>query len=199
LITKKIFLLLICLFFAGSVFAGDTSRYDEVFSKYTKRFFGAGFDWRVFKAQGLAESNLNPESRSWVGAIGIMQLMPSTFKEVQSNNPEFSEMNNPEWNIAAGIYYDRQLWKQWTKNESAPDRLSFVFGSYNAGRGTILKAQNQAAKAQLNQDMWPSIEEVAPKVPKWRHEETLGYVRKIEVFYTNLSHTENGFQDFLGK
>ena len=72
MITKKIFLLLICLFFAGSVFAGDTSRYDEVFSKYTKRFFGAGFDWRVFKAQGLAESNLNPESRSWVGAIGIM-------------------------------------------------------------------------------------------------------------------------------
>jgi soluble lytic murein transglycosylase-like protein len=197
LISKKLVLML-CLFFAGSLFAGDTSRYDDVFRKYTKRFFGPGFDWRVFKAQGLAESNLNPESRSWVGAIGIMQLMPSTFKEVQSANPEFTEMNNPEWNIGAGIYYDRQLWKQWTKNELAPDRLSFVFGSYNAGRGTILKAQNQAAKAQLNQDMWPSIEEVAPQVPKWRHEETLGYVRKIEGFYTNLSNTK-GFNDFLGK
>jgi soluble lytic murein transglycosylase-like protein len=198
LITKRILFLCISLLFAGSLFGGDTSRYDDVFSKYTKRFFGAGFDWRVFKAQGLAESNLNPESRSWVGALGIMQLMPSTFKEVQSANPEFADVNNPEWNIASGIYYDRQLWKQWTKNESAPDRLSFVFGSYNAGRGTILKAQNQAAKAQLNRDMWPSIEEVAPKVPKWRHEETLGYVRKIEVFYTNLSSTK-GFNDFLGK
>jgi membrane-bound lytic murein transglycosylase F len=191
-------LLFFCFLLAGSVFAGDTSRYDDVFRKYSKRFFGVGFDWRVFKAQGLAESNLNPEARSWVGASGIMQLMPSTFKEVQSSNPEFADVNNPEWNIASGIYYDRQLWKAWTKNESAPDRLSFVFGSYNAGRGTILKAQNQAVKAQLQSDMWPSIEEVAPKVPKWRHEETLGYVRKIEGFYTNLSGTD-GFEDFLGK
>jgi hypothetical protein len=77
--------------------------------------------------------------------------------------------------------------------------LSFVFGSYNAGRGTILKAQNTAAKAALDQDLWPSIEEVAPKVPKWRHEETLGYVRKIEGFYTNLSGLNHGFEDFLGK
>ena len=196
--SRKIALLLFCLFCAESVFAGDTSRYDDVFRKYTKRFFGPGFDWRIFKAQGLAESNLDPDSRSWVGAIGIMQLMPSTFKEVQSINPEFLEMNNPEWNIAAGIYYDRQLWKQWTKNESAPDRLSFVLGSYNAGRRTILKAQSHAVEAQLNQDVWPSIEEVAPKVPRWRHEETLGYVRKIERFYTDLSGTE-GFNDFLGK
>jgi soluble lytic murein transglycosylase-like protein len=196
---KIILLLVLCCFPAGLLFAGDTSRCDDVFRKYSKRFFGVGFDWRVFKAQGLAESNLNPESRSWVGAMGIMQLMPSTFKEVQSNNSEFVDVNNPEWNIGAGIYYDRQLWKQWTKNEFAPDRLSFVFGSYNAGRSTILKAQNTAAKAALDKELWPSIEEVAPKVPKWRHEETLGYVRKIEGFYTNLSGLNHGFEDFLGK
>jgi membrane-bound lytic murein transglycosylase F len=182
-----------------SLFAGDTSRYDEVFRKYSKRFFGVGYDWRVFKAQGLAESNLNPESRSWVGAIGIMQLMPSTFQEVQSSNPDFADVNHPEWNIAAGIFYDRQLWKAWTKNDSAPDRLSFVFGSYNAGRGTILKAQNQAAKAQLNETLWPSIRQVAPQVPRWRHQETLGYVGRIEDFYTKLSNTNNGFEGFLRK
>ena len=197
--TRRLFVWsVLCLFLAGPVFAGDTSRYDDVFRKYSKRWFGVGFDWRVFKAQGLAESNLNPAAHSWVGAIGIMQLMPSTFKEVQSRNPELSNMNDPEWNIAAGVYYDRQLWKQWTRNESAPDRLSFVFGSYNAGRGIILKAQNQAAKEQLDQEVWPSIEQVAPQVPRWRHQETLGYVRKIEGFYIDLSGT-GGFNDFLGK
>ena len=199
MIRKVVLLSLPLFFFAGLVFAGDTSRYDDVFRKYSKRFFGVGYDWRVFKAQGLAESQLNPGARSWVGALGIMQLMPSTFKEVQSNNPEFVDVNDPEWNIAAGIYYNRQLWKAWTKNESAPDRLSFVFGSYNAGRGTILKAQNQAAKSALDQNLWPSIEEVAPEVPKWRHEETLAYVRKIEKFYMDLSGQDGGFEQFLGK
>ena len=55
-----------------------TERYDATFRKYTKRFFGVGFDWRLFKAQGMTESNLDPASVSWVGAKGIMQLMPST-------------------------------------------------------------------------------------------------------------------------
>lgn len=195
---RKALLFLLFMVVGTSIFAGDTSRYDDAFRKYSKRFFGVGFDWRVFKAQGLAESGLKPEARSWVGALGIMQLMPSTFKEVQSSNPDFTDVNDPEWNIAGGIYYDRQLWKSWTESESASDRLGFVFGSYNAGRGTILKAQGQAFKSQLDDRLWPSIEIVAPKVPKWRHEETLRYVKKIEGFYSTLSQTR-GFQDFLGK
>ena len=195
---RTILLLLLGCFVAGVCHAGDTSRYDDVFSKYSKRFFGPGFDWRIFKAQGLAESNLDPEARSWVGAIGIMQLMPSTFKEVQSANPEFTELNSPEWNIAAGIYYDRQQWKTWGKNESAPDRLRFVMGSYNAGRGTISRAQKQAVALNLDGSLWPSIEQAAPNVTKWRHEETLHYVDRIEEFYSELSQTD-GFEGFLGE
>ena len=195
---KTVLCVILCATFQSLVYAGDVSRYDDVFRKYSKRFFGAGFDWRVFKAQGLAESNLNPQARSWVGAMGIMQLMPSTYKEIQTQNPEFAEVNNPEWNIAAGIYYDRQLWTAWTKNKFAPHRWAFVLGSYNAGRGTIRKAQNQALKAQLDVDLWPSIEEVAPKVRNWRHEETLRYVQKIETYYAGLSGLE-GFEQFLGE
>src|SRR5688572_4926453 len=86
-----------------------TDRYDDTFRKYSKRFFGPAFDWRLFKAQGMAESNLDPQARSWVGARGIMQLMSSTYKEVQSRNPDLGEINDPEWNIAAGISYNRQL------------------------------------------------------------------------------------------
>jgi membrane-bound lytic murein transglycosylase MltF len=189
--------LLACIF-TGAVHAGDTSRYDDVFSKYSKRFFGPGFDWRIFKAQGLAESNLNPDARSWVGATGIMQLMPSTYKEIQTANPEFLEANNPEWNIAAGIYYDRKMWKAWNEHESAPDRMRFVLGSYNAGRRTILRAQQQAETLNLDETVWPSIEQAAPNVAKWRHQETLHYVDKVEALYAEICQSE-GFVDFLGE
>jgi membrane-bound lytic murein transglycosylase F len=195
---RTIFASAILISLSSSVLAGDTGRYDDVFSKYGKRFFGPGFDWRVFKAQGLAESNLNPEARSWVGATGIMQLMPSTFAEVQSKNPELTDVNHPEMNIAAGIYYDRQLWKAWKDHESARDRLSFMLGSYNAGRGTINRAKTKALEENLNGREWPSIKTVAPRVTKWRHEETLTYVQRIEEFYNKLAGVTNGFLGIPG-
>ena len=88
-------------------------RYDDTFSKYSKRYFGPAFDWRIFKAQGMAESNLDPKARSQVGARGVMQLMPATFREIASKNPELKRIDHPEMNIAAGIAYDRQLWTRW--------------------------------------------------------------------------------------
>jgi membrane-bound lytic murein transglycosylase F len=157
-----------------------TGRYDDAFRKYSKRFFGPGYDWRLFKAQSMTESNLNPEATSWVGARGLMQLMPMTFKDVQSRNPEIAAIDDPEWNIAAGICYDRQLWRQLTGHPSDVDRQRFMFGSYNAGRGTLRRAQGVAEQKALDPLLWPSIETVAPDVPKWRHEETLTYVKRIE-------------------
>src|SRR6266568_986457 len=56
-----------------------SERYDPTFRKYTKRFFGPAFDWKYFKAQGFAESGLKADAQSWVGARGVMQLMPSTY------------------------------------------------------------------------------------------------------------------------
>jgi len=116
-----------------------------------------------------------------VGARGIMQLMPSTFKEIHSKNPEIISLDKPEWNIAAGIYYDRQLWRQWTEQQGEQDRERFMLGAYNAGRGTLLRAQDVARLKALDQKSWPNIETIAPEVARWRHEETLAYVRKIEA------------------
>jgi membrane-bound lytic murein transglycosylase F len=161
--------------------APGSSRYDPVFRKYSKRFFGAGFDWRIFKAQGMAESNLDSAATSWVGARGIMQLMPSTFSEIQSKNPLLVSIDDPEWNIAAGVQHDRSLWRLWTDPDTDNDRRNFMFASYNAGRTTILKAQAAAQSRNLDHHLWPSIEAVAPEVPRWRYQETLGYVRKIEA------------------
>lgn len=161
--------------------------YDDTFRKYSKRFFGPGHDWRIFKAQALAESNLSPEAHSWVGARGIMQLMPTTFSEIQSKNPEFGNINDPEWNIAAGIMYNRTLWKLLDDHDIEKERHNFMFASYNAGRGRILKAKELAELEKLDPKVWQNIEPVASKVPKWRYSETFGYVRKIDSLYTILS------------
>lgn len=162
-----------------------TSRYDETFRKYTKRYFGPGFDWRLFKAQAMAESSLRTTARSGAGARGIMQLMPTTFQEIQSRNPEITgRWDHPEWNIAAGIAYARQLWTMWT-NDAVTDHVrEFVLSSYNAGRVTLLRAQKIARDSALDPRLWPSIRAVAPSVPRWRYDETLGYVSRV---FANLA------------
>jgi membrane-bound lytic murein transglycosylase F len=159
---------------------GVTSRYDDVFRKYSKRFFGVGFDWRMFKAQAMTESNLNPDASSRAGARGIMQLMPSTFLEVQSKNPGWASIDDPEWNIAAGIYYDRRLWRLWRDSVDTEDHRHFMFGSYNAGRSPILRAQGLARRRALDPRYWASIEAVADLVRRWRHRETITYVQRIQ-------------------
>lgn len=164
----------------------EGDRYDPTFRKYAKRYFGVGFDWRVFKAQGLAESGLAAGARSGVGARGVMQLMPSTFREIQSSNPEFRSVDDPEWNIAAGIYYDRQQWRLWKGDVADADHHRFMFGSYNAGRVPILTAQRVAREERLDPLLWSSVSQVAPRVPRWRHRETLGYVAKIREHLARL-------------
>jgi soluble lytic murein transglycosylase-like protein len=164
-----------------------TERFDPIFKKYTKRYFGVGTDWRWFKAQGMAESDLTPTARSRVGARGIMQLMPSTYGQIKTALPQFGAIDNPEWNIAAGILHDRDLWTMWKRELDEPERWSFVFAGYNAGEGTIMRARKTASAAKLDNRTWPSIESVAPTVERWRYTETLEYVRKIQANKTKLS------------
>ena len=165
----------------------NQDRYDDTFRKYSKRFFGVGFDWHYFKAQGLAESGLDPQARSPVGARGVMQLMPGTYALIKKARSEgFGSIEDPEWNIAAGILYNRDLWQVWADNPDEQERLRFMFGSYNAGPGTIRRATRVAKTRQLDDKTWRSVEEVAPAVQRWRYRETLPYVKKIEGNYRTL-------------
>jgi membrane-bound lytic murein transglycosylase MltF len=61
-----------------------------------------------------------------------------------------------------------------------------MFASYNAGRGTLLSAQRHARERRLDPRQWSNIEKIAESVPRWRHGETLDYVRKIELNITRL-------------
>lgn len=161
--------------------SAQPDRFDDAFRKYSKRYFGPDYDWREFKAQGLTESNLDTTARSHVGARGVMQLMPSTFHEVATKNPEIQKrIDDPEWNIAAGISYDRRLWTQWAQDSVAAHRREFMFASYNAGRGTLLQAQDVARAQRLDCRSWPDIERVAPEIQRWRYVETLEYLRRID-------------------
>jgi membrane-bound lytic murein transglycosylase MltF len=164
-----------------------SDKYDSYFKKYTKRYFGVGFDWKIFKAQGMAESGLTPTAKSWVGARGIMQLMPSTYQAISSHRPEMTAIDDPQWNIAAGIMHDRDMWTLWRDSVPDDDRWRFMFGGYNAGEGTIFRAQGVARASKLNERTWPNIESVAPNVPRWRYKETLGYVHTIQENRKRLS------------
>ena len=159
--------------------------YDDAFRTYTKRFFGPTHDWRLFKAQGMAESDLVPTAKSRVGARGIMQLMPATFAQIRKARPEFRSIEDPRWNIAAGIMHDRYLWTLYPR---LPDeeRQRFMFAAYNAGEGTIRRAQGVAQARQLDAGRWEHIETIAPAVQRWRYRETLGYVRRIEANHDRL-------------
>ncbi|OOZ18999.1 hypothetical protein BOW28_00830 [Solemya velum gill symbiont] len=152
-----------------------SNKYDDHFRKYSKHYFGPAFDWRWFKAQGIAESNLKPKAKSRVGAKSVMQIMPATFREIQKKNPHYKDITTPRWNIAAGIYYDRQMYKLWKKeneNISPKERLAFALGSYNAGFGGVRKAYRKASTSDKKAQSW---QEVSPYAPK----ETRNYVKRI--------------------
>jgi membrane-bound lytic murein transglycosylase F len=158
----------------------EFKQFDGYFSKYSKRYFGAAFDWRYFKAQAIAESQLQEDARSGAGAVGVMQVMPRTFDEIRQKNPSIrGPLEQPRWNIAAGISYDRQNYVVWKAPRPLVDKLKFMFGSYNAGRRNILNAQRLALSNGLDGTRWSSIETQLPAVTGTHNIETRNYITRI--------------------
>ncbi|HWW87992.1 MAG TPA: transglycosylase SLT domain-containing protein [Vicinamibacterales bacterium] len=164
-------------------------KYDDYFKKYSKAYFSDGVDWTLFKAQGIVESNLRPDVESSEHAVGIMQLKRNTFEEVQrqlwqQKKQRLGDIKDPEANIAAGIWYDHEHWSYWQKKSDGSFHGHFMLGSYNAGRGHVIDAQAFAvAQKEKHPGQWPTIEKVAPKVPKWgsRSSETVAYVKGVFI------------------
>ena len=150
-----------------------TDKYDRHFRKYSKHYFGPLLDWRWFKAQGIAESGLNPKARSKSGAVGIMQILPSTFEYMRKKNPSLISLEDPKWNIAAGIYYDRYLYDKWKGEPLDPgERLYFAFGAYNAGHSRVRRAYNKVLKKLGKVERWEQVDDYLPG-------QTRHYVRRI--------------------
>jgi membrane-bound lytic murein transglycosylase MltF len=145
------------------------------FDKYGKDY---SFDPLMLAAQGFQESQLNQKARSHVGAIGVMQVMPATGKEL-----DVGDIKQTESNIHAGTKYLDKLMTRYFPDAHFSDanRPLFAFASYNAGPGNIAKMRKEAAARGLDPDKWFNNVEivVAEKIGI----ETTTYVRNIFKYY----------------
>ena len=155
----------------GRAVAAPTDRYDGDFHKWGRRYFSYTVDWRVFKAQGLTESGLNPALCSRAGACGLMQFLPGTALAMGLHNRFDARAS-----IAAGIRYDRQLWEQWSAPRPPRDRLQLTLVAYNAGLGNALRWQRQAAGdgvadpnryGALRPYLWPEPRRYVEMTGRW--------------------------------
>jgi len=158
--------------------AEDARRFQEtiaLFHKYAPQY---GFDAVMLAAQGYQESRLDQKARSRVGAIGIMQIMPATGKELQVGDIKVAEAN-----VHAGAKYMDRLMTSYFQDAkfTEANRTLFAFASYNAGPANIAKARREAEKRGLDHNRWFNHVEVIVAEKLGREPTT--YVRNIYKYY----------------
>jgi membrane-bound lytic murein transglycosylase MltF len=147
----------------------------QYFQQYGDKY---DVDWLLMAAQGYQESQLNQATHSKVGAIGVMQVMPATGKELG-----VGDITKVEPNINAGIKYMRYMIDRYYGNEPMTklDKALFAFAAYNAGAGRISQLRKEAARRGLDPNVWfHNVEYVASeKIGA----ETVTYVSNIYKYY----------------
>jgi membrane-bound lytic murein transglycosylase F len=129
---------------------GRLSPYDDVFREHSRI---PGWDWRLIAAQSYQESRFNPRARSWAGAIGLMQIMPRTARELRVNP------RDPDQSVEGACRYLSRLDEAWQELvERQAERIKFTLASYNVGLGHV---QDAVRLAQKNGDDATSWENVA--------------------------------------
>ena len=158
-------------------------RYDTEFRQHSGRYL-VGLDWRLLKAQCYQESLLNPKAVSPVGAQGLCQFMPGTWRQVsgQINLPPNASAFMPQLSIRAAAFYMASLRGQWSSPRPEWDRHSLALGSYNAGLGNLLKAQKVCGDPVL----YRAIVSCLPDVTGHHSRETITYVDRIWHWYAQM-------------
>lgn len=136
------------------------------------------FDWLAVVAQAFQESGLDHSVRSSAGAIGIMQLLPSTAEYIG-----FDDVTDLEANIHAGVKYVTYLRDNYFADPSLSDidRFAFTWAAYNAGPTKVKKMRARAAKMNLDPNRWFQNTEYAAL--KLVGQETVTYVSNIYKYY----------------
>ncbi len=152
------------------------SPWDDIIQRYAKQ---EGLDWRLVAAQIFQESGFNPNARSWVGAQGLMQIMPATARQVGVTGP----ISDPEVNIRAGIQYLDWLRDRFEDDLRVQDRMWFMLAAFNAGVGHVRDARRLADQLGLDRDRWfDNVERAMLKLsePEYYRNARFGYVRGHE-------------------
>ena len=158
----------------------ERSRFREVvgiFSKYADKY---DFDVLAVAAQAYQESRLDHDTRSHRGAVGIMQLLPSTAADP---NVGIRDISGLEKNVHAGVKYLAFLRDRYFSDPGigARDRLAFSWAAYNAGPANVRRMRNRAEKMGLDPDVWFGNVELAAAKTVGR--EPVQYVRNILKYY----------------
>ena len=153
----------------------------ELFKKYGGRY---DFDYLAIAAQGYQESRLDQSKRSHRGAVGIMQLLPSTAADKKVNIPDIEKEEN---NIHAGMKYMAFLRDRYFSDPqlSREDRMAFTWAAYNAGPAKVSKMRSLAKEMGLDPNVWHANVELAAGKVVGR--ETIKYVSNIFKYYIAYS------------
>ncbi|WP_220720928.1 transglycosylase SLT domain-containing protein [Agarivorans litoreus] len=151
------------------------NRYVPFFKKYANEY---DFDYLAIVAQGYQESGLDNSKVSHRGARGIMQLLPSTAKQMGYN-----DLSDPEQNIAAGIKYLDWLRKHYINEEGIEDseRMALIWAAYNAGPTKMNKMRRLTKEMNLDPNLWFGNVEIAAGRIIGR--ETVRYVSNVYKYY----------------
>ena len=149
----------------------------KLFAVYADRY---GFNWLAIAAQAYQESGLDQGKKSPVGAIGIMQILPSTAADKSVNIKNIQLIEN---NIHAGVKYLNFLRDRYF-NEPEIDpaaRVNFAWAAYNAGPARINRLRKKAAESGFDPNKWFSnVEKIAAKEIG---RETVDYVANINKYF----------------
>ncbi len=158
---------------------GKISGYDELIKESAQKL---NWDWRLMASQMYQESQFKPNVKSWAGAVGLMQLLPSTAKMYGTTN-----LYDPKSNIKAGTKFLIYLDKYWSEFiEDSTERIKFILASYNVGRGHVDDARRLAEKYGANPNVWEDNVEfylLQKSKPKYYNDEVVrnGYCRGKET------------------
>ncbi len=167
----------------------DRQRFEaqiELFRKYGDKY---QLDYLLMAAQGYQESRLDHKARSRVGAVGVMQIMPATGRELK-----VGDIRQLEPNIHAGVKYMRFMIDQYFKDEPMTqlNKGLFAFASYNAGPGRVRQLRQEARRRGLDPNVWfGNVERVASeRIGR----ETVTYVSNIYKYYVAYRLLQEGAQ-----
>jgi membrane-bound lytic murein transglycosylase MltF len=160
-----------------------------LFQKYADQY---DFDWLFLIAQAYQESRLNQDTRSSAGAVGVMQLLPTTAAD---KSVEIEDITVLENNVHAGAKYMRWLRDNYFNEPGMSDeeQTLFSFAAYNAGPGKVIRLRKEAAEMGLDPNIWfDNVEVVAAKRIG---RETVQYVSNIYKYWVAYTLAFNMNQD----